>query len=294
VPVRPEGTRPPLFVVPGVGSRILYLRHLAGRIGPDQPIYGLHSRFLDDGAVYSRVEDLAKRYVRDLSAVQPHGPYRLLGFSYGGLVALEVARQLVAAGHDVEFLGVVDTRLPGLRQHGPWSILRSIPRRLLNLAALLQPLSAAGRRVYLRTRLRIARESARAHLIEILGRVIPADTLDRLMPHPYGPEELEWLAADRAASGRYEPGPYAGRITYFWAAHSQRPPEVYDHREGWAELALGGVDVRTIPGSHLTVMVEPLIRSTAGAIRDALDDAERAPVSRLALVEAAEATRRAG
>ena len=270
VPVQANGARPPLFVVPGVGSRILFLRHLARHLGTDQPVYALHARHLDDGSVYARVEDLAARYVRDLRVVRPFGPYRLVGFSYGGLLALEIASQLVRAGEQVAFLGVVDTRLPGLQQHGPWSVPRSIPRRLLNLAALLQPLDAAGRRTYLRNRLLIARQSMQAHAVGWLHAHVPDALRGWLPEHPYGPDEIEWLGADRAASRRYAPTPYPGRITYFWAAHSQRPPAVYDHREGWAELASGGLDVVPIPGNHLTVMVEPLVRSTAAAISKAL------------------------
>jgi thioesterase domain-containing protein len=147
---------------------------------------------------------------------------------------------------------------------------RSIPRRLLNLAALLQPLDGPSRREYLRNRILIARQSGRAHLVELLHARLPAWLHGLLPGHPYGPDELAWLRADRAASRRYVPRRYPGRITYFWAAHSQRPPRVYDHREGWAQVAGGGLDVVPIPGNHLTVMVEPLVRSTAAAIRDAL------------------------
>ncbi len=270
IPVQTNGTRPPVFVIPGVGSRILFLRHLARHLGDDQPLFALHTRHLDDGRVYEHIEDLAARYVRDLRVVRPFGPYRLLGFSYGGLVALEVATQLLRAGEQVAFLGVVDTRLPGLQQHGPWSVPRSIPRRLLNLAALVQPLSGPARREYLRNRVLIARQNARAHALEWVHDRVPEAARGALPEHPYGPEEMEWLTADRLASRRYDPPRYPGRITYFWAQHSQRPPSVYDHREGWAEVAGGGLEVIPIPGSHLTVLVEPLVRSTAAAIRRAL------------------------
>ena len=85
--------------------------------------------------------------------------------------------------------------------------------------------------------------------------------------------EREWIAADGAAFERYRPSPYPGRITFLWAEHNQRPPHVYDTRHGWAELASAGFDVRHIPGSHLTVLVEPLAAITAAAIADALREA---------------------
>ena len=92
---------------------------------------------------------------------------------------------------------------------------------------------------------------------------------------PHGREEVDWLAADLEAQRRYVPRRFPGRITYFWAAHSQRPPSVMDRREGWAALAVGGLDVRAIPGNHLTVMAEPLVRSTGAAIREALEASDR-------------------
>lgn len=275
VPIQPTGTLRPLFAIPGVGSRILFLRRLARHLGQDQPLYGLHTRFLDDGTVYERVEDLAAVYVRAIRAVQPEGPYQLVGFSYGGLVAFEVARQLASAGLGVAFLGIVDSRLPGLRMHASWSVPRSIPRRFINLAALLQPLSVPARRSYLRMRLAMAWHNGEAHLVRAFHDRFPHGLFGWSPVHPYGPDEMEWAAADRAASRRYTPGRFPGRITYFWAAHSQHPPSVYDHREGWADLARGGMDIRAVPGNHLTVMAEPLIATTAAAVRAALADARR-------------------
>jgi thioesterase domain-containing protein len=273
VPITTTGHRPPLFVIAGVGSRILFLRHLARHLGDDQPLFALHTRFLDDGSPYERVEDRAARYARDLRAVQPDGPYRLLGFSYGGLVAFEIAQQLQSAGQAIAFLGIVDTRLPALQQHGPWSVLRSIPRRLLNLAAILQPLSGPGRRAYLRMRLEIARQNSWAHIVEWVEARFPHGVLGRRLAHPYGADEIAWLTTVWLASRRYVPSPYPGPIVYFWAMHSQRPPSVYDHREGWHELAGGGLEVRPIAGNHLTLMAEPLVRTTSRAIQDALRDA---------------------
>jgi hypothetical protein len=58
-----------------------------------------------------------------------------------------------------------------------------------------------------------------------------------------------------------------------WAEHNQRPPEVFDTRRGWAQQALGGLDVRPITGSHLTVLVEPLARFTTAVLADVLGEA---------------------
>jgi hypothetical protein len=127
------------------------------------------------------------------------------------------------------------------------------------------------RRTYLRTRLRVASQNTRAHTWERLYETAPG-AIRRLMPdHPFGREEVDWLARDRRAMAAYRPVRYPGKITFYWAAHDQRPPEVRDTREGWSEIAGGGLEVRAIVGNHLTFVLEPLVRGLAEAIKADLD-----------------------
>jgi hypothetical protein len=84
--------------------------------------------------------------------------------------------------------------------------------------------------------------------------------------HCRRPPPRSRLSTGSSASALAPPG----RITVLWAEHNQRPPDVFYTRRGWAELASGGFDVRPIPGSHLTVFVEPLVAITAATLADAL------------------------
>ncbi|SFH00171.1 amino acid adenylation domain-containing protein, partial [Duganella sp. CF458] len=111
VPIRPEGNLTPLFLVhPGEGE-VGYARELAPWLPSDLPVYGLAAKGFGIGeAPLYAVEQMAASYVQEIRKVQPHGPYRLAGWSAGGTIAYEMAQQLVGADEEVEFLGLIDTQ----------------------------------------------------------------------------------------------------------------------------------------------------------------------------------------
>jgi len=114
VDVQPAGTRPPLFWIPGgAGSLVLtQLRGLARRLGPDQPLHGLGTRRAESLDEVESVEERARAYVEAIRERQPEGPYHLIGFCLGGVIAFEMAQQLRAAGERVAFLGLINTWMP--------------------------------------------------------------------------------------------------------------------------------------------------------------------------------------
>jgi acyl carrier protein len=115
VPVQAHGTRPALFFIHADEASMLTLRHFTGPLGPDQPVLGLLPERVGYRFDQKRsVEDLATTMVAALHSVQPHGPYYLAGYSLGGLFAYEVAGQMLAAGEEIGWLGLVDAGTPGL------------------------------------------------------------------------------------------------------------------------------------------------------------------------------------
>jgi thioesterase domain-containing protein len=272
VPVQPAGTRRPLFVVPGVGSQILYLRNLAIHFGLDQPIYALHQSATGPGDRTERpIEELADEYVAALRSVQAQGPYDLVGFSFGGPVAYEIAQQLIADGETVGLLCLIDSRHP--QQMRPSGFQpRFVARRFANQLRIVRRLGLRTGARYLRRRLWIARINSIAEARRLLRAGLPG-LFARTLRDPAADVERAWVAADMRAYNGYRPKPYPGPITFLWAEHSQHPSAVFDTRRGWAELALGGFDARPIPGSHLTVLVEPLARITTAVLAEALGEA---------------------
>ncbi|QNP66874.1 non-ribosomal peptide synthetase [Streptomyces genisteinicus] len=118
LPLSPRGAARPLFCVhPGTGVGWAYAG-LARHLGPDQPLYALQARSLGDPGHRPRsVEEMADTYLERIREVQPWGPYRLLGWSFGGLVAHTMAVRLREAGEQVELLALMD-----VHQTGPGSV----------------------------------------------------------------------------------------------------------------------------------------------------------------------------
>ena len=107
------GAKTPFFLVAGMFGNVLNLRHLAQLLGGDRPFYGLQARGLyGDDAPHDDFVTAARDYITEMRAVQPHGPYLLGGFSGGGLIAWEIARQLQEAGEEVPLLMLLDTPVP--------------------------------------------------------------------------------------------------------------------------------------------------------------------------------------
>jgi thioesterase domain-containing protein/acyl carrier protein len=109
VPITASGSLPRVFAVPGVGGNVLGFMTLARDLGPEQPFFGLQSVGLDGAREpLERIEQMAAHYLREVREIQPRGPYLLLGACFGATVAFEMTRQLLDAGEEVAFLGLLD------------------------------------------------------------------------------------------------------------------------------------------------------------------------------------------
>ncbi|GAB6897713.1 AMP-binding protein [Kineosporia succinea] len=118
IPLRPTGSRPPLFLMTGGGGLGVTLVPLMRRLPDDQPVFalqafGLEARGIPDWSV----EASARRHIKALRQIQPYGPYFIGGHSFGGVVAVEVAHQLRDAGHEVGLLVVLDSFPPDRKSH---------------------------------------------------------------------------------------------------------------------------------------------------------------------------------
>ncbi|MCA1843793.1 MAG: phosphopantetheine-binding protein, partial [Actinobacteria bacterium] len=253
VPIQPQGDRPPLFCVHGGAGTILHLHALARRLGPRQPFYGLQMQGLYGAErPHRRVVDMADHYLAEVRQVQPHGPYRLGGYCFGGIVAYEMACRLVAEGEEVALLAMFNGAAPAYLRRHPEPISRRVPDR--------PPPPALKRRV---RRLKERVRRAQMDLLAASGRPVPEHLRDRFFTRVC-------FRAERA----YEPPPYPGVVTQF------RSAGLFDEPLGWEGLAAGGVEEHEVPGEHLDqrqAMQEPLVgfvaerlaaRLTAAGARD--------------------------
>lgn len=124
VPLKATGSLPPVFCFAGAGGLALTFLPLVRRLGADQPAWGLQEHGLERrGFADWSVGGAARRHLRAIRAIQPTGPYILVGYSFGGLVAYEAGRRLLAAGEEVTLMVTLDTVLPGTVLKTPRSVV---------------------------------------------------------------------------------------------------------------------------------------------------------------------------
>jgi aspartate racemase len=117
VPIQANGDAPPIFAVPGAGGNALSLRPLGNALGPKQPLFALQAVGLDGKRPpLGSVEQTAQANVAALKTAQPEGPYSLIGHSYGGVVAYEMARILLERGEGITSLILLDSIAPAVMQ----------------------------------------------------------------------------------------------------------------------------------------------------------------------------------
>ncbi len=253
VALQPDGERPPLFLIPGAYGDALFWRTLLPYAHPDQPLFGVQALRRDGDHLYKyNVEQIATRFLEDIQAVMPNGPYRLLGYSFGGLIAFEMACQLEAKGERVTFLGQVDTSPPGSNRDA------SIPVRLRIHAGNIRKLSWEKRWKYLQ-------DGFKRQLIE-LGRrkaIHDAMPVEKFFPNDH-------RAATTLAIRSYKPQKkFVGDITVFKA--TERPWYIrWDRMGGWQGYVTGEVTFHEVPGTHGSIVREPNVKYLAEALFEAL------------------------
>ena len=110
VPIKTTGNKPPLYLIHGGGLHVLMFQTLAIHMDEDQPIYALQAKGLNgEGEPLDRIEDMAAHYLQEIQKINPNGPFALAGYSFGGLIAFEMAKQLKAEQKQLLMLGVFDT-----------------------------------------------------------------------------------------------------------------------------------------------------------------------------------------
>jgi aspartate racemase len=243
VPLQKQGNRPPFFCVHGVGGNVVGFRDFAMHLGSDQPFYALQPQGLDGKRpLRTTVEEMAEAYLRDIRQVQAEGPYRLGGYSFGGLVAYEMAQRLRANGEDVELLALFDTYDP---RKGD-----SRAGQLRNLAKLP-----------LKERIAFVVKKGTFVLMTLRKR--------RELRNLPAPLRAVRQTCSQAAD-RYQVQPYDGQVSLF-RVKEKSIGSLDDPYAVWWQMARGGVDLHEISGDHLSMLKEPQVRWLASELRQCLD-----------------------
>jgi len=258
VPMQPRGSKVPIFCVhPSVGTVFCY-RELAQLLGRDQPFYALQALGIKEGQEpLTRVEDMASLYLAAVREVQPQSPYILMGWSFGGMVALQMAHELKTQGEQVAFLGLLDTynysHLPD-EQYISKEVVMELSQETLSFPSEeLQRLSIEQQAIF------ICEQDKQANLI---------------------PSEIERVlrvqASNYEAMHNYSPSFYPGTSFLFRAEKGllsfSQDVSALEPTLGWAE-AIANIELHTIPGYHEYMVHQPNVSILAQKLKDCIEQA---------------------
>ncbi|UGT42360.1 amino acid adenylation domain-containing protein [Nocardia yamanashiensis] len=242
-----DGTVPPLFCVHPIGGIAWSFAGMAAHLPPGQPLYGLQSPALSSAApLPDSIEDWARLYVKHIRSVQPEGPYHLLGWSLGGILAHAMAVQLQSEGAEVAVLALLDSRLPGTGA-GP------VQAAAVTVADLLGGL--------------LGEQAAALGLDDIADLDQLPQRLSTL-PEPFaafGPARIERVVAAAVASAAlaadYRAEPFAGDITFFTAAADDPTGSV--NADTWTGAVTGRIHNHPVPVTHWQLTSDTALRHIA-------------------------------
>lgn len=263
VPIQRRGSKPPIFFVHFVGGNVLGYSELSELLGQNQPFYGLQSVGLDGKEIpYERIEDMAAHYIQEILTIQPNGPFFLGGGCMGGIIAFEMAQQLVADGEKVAFLGMLETWLPqsvGFHSYG-FPMLRRLYIGILHQFDILKN---SGWQAWIE------------HLKQKIAALQDENSDTDIFRRDKSERNSDMVTAlNYQAFCKYKPKQYQGPVTYFLASDCDGVDEIEDPRLDWEEFCVNGfevfrVDVGTagelvkfphvqVLANHLNVVLSPL------------------------------------
>ncbi|MEW2174792.1 amino acid adenylation domain-containing protein [Streptomyces sp. NPDC005406] len=274
VPIRRGGSRPPVFLVHPMGGNVLCYLPFARHLPEDQPLYAFQAAGGDPGTEPLRtMASIAAHYVAAMRRAQPEGPYVIGGWSFGGFVAFEMARQLRAAGQEVGKVILLDTVALGpadqhraftdeallgwffwellLLGRGGDSPLEAIPAELRTLEQKFDFIAG------------VAADEG----------VLPAGSKGSLVGRLFKVYEANWRATQH-----YRPGPVADDVTLIrareplpqvlHAMHGAGSTQHKDPANGWHTMTTGRVEVIQVSGDHLSLMEEPHVARVARLVAE--------------------------
>ncbi|HSY18362.1 MAG TPA: alpha/beta fold hydrolase, partial [Candidatus Acidoferrales bacterium] len=265
VAIQPKGSKPPLFFVHGVGGGMFWgYTNLSKHLGPEQPVFAFKSRGMDGSAEFATIEEMAAHYIADLRTLQPHGPYQLGGYCFGGNVAYEMARQLSQQDEKVSLLALIDCAPPNCSyarfRYTPGSTFKFL-KNLGYWAGYVRKLSSKQRREAFIWKAKVLKKR--------LGRFFkPANVdVEEIVDLAAQPEDRRRLWEEHVrALIAHQTKPYTGKVTLF---RTRGHPLVcsFDDELGWREFAGGGITVKMIPGAHESALDEPHVQTLAGIVQ---------------------------
>ncbi len=286
VPIKPNGTRQPLYIVHGAGLNVLLFNAVANNLHPDQPVYGLQARGLNGvDEPFRSITEMAEAYVTEIVAHNPTGPYLLSGFSFGGIVAYEMARQLQGQGRHVSLIALFDAYAYDAGRSNPWW-----QRKAQGLGLFMNKVAHTLRLIRKHRAQGVAykMESIDRRLIKKYWQLKPSKRLDQALTRSliqaywklkFGQQQQQEAIFDTTfrieaindlALEEFQLLPADLEVHLFRATVQTFYMEDYAFY-GWRDFARKGVHVHDVPGEHSYIFAPPNDKVFAEKLQAVLD-----------------------
>jgi thioesterase domain-containing protein len=201
---------------------------------------------------------MARHYIEEIRTLQPHGPYYLLGYSFGGTMVLEMAHQLRAAGEQVALIGMIDSKTRDYQESA--EAVRSVQDRINHR---LNRFRGNTGELDWGQRLRYVQEKVSTRAIRYACMLAVRLKLTQVPSFMRSAWDINLVAYKN-----YKLQPFDGRLVLFRASHQDQPDAPHDL--GWSSIFLKGVEIHDLPGDHERIFLEPNIDKLAASLRECL------------------------
>ncbi|KAF3885893.1 MULTISPECIES: non-ribosomal peptide synthetase [Nostocales] len=272
VAIQPCGSNLPLFCVHAAGGEINNYLNLAKKLGIEQPFYALEQRPSQQDPEIISVEEIAAYYLNEIRAVQPHSPYLLGGWCYGGMIAFEMAQQLQKQGETVNLLVVIDTILP---ESAIQPTTDDDAKLLLRLAESVKNWFGIDFSISYDELVQWPLEKQ----FHLLMRKTNLDISNTEIEQHFRSYKL--FKAHIQAMRNYVPQVYPQEITLLKAreeiVHDFQSLEFHtnDPLLGWGRYSTQPINMIEVPGNHFSMFNEPHVQELANQLKICLDKAKQ-------------------
>lgn len=280
VRIQPKGHKPIFFCVHPAGGIVHCYTELSRHIGKDQPFYALQHPGLDGPYdPYIEFDITAELYVNAIREVQPEGPYFIGGWSFGGTLAFEMAQQFKRQGQEVALLALIDSpgpdfingesRRPAFDDTGIFTFLSK------GVGGIFQNDVEINHAEFHD----LSEDEKFDYILQTAGGINNSESV------AVGREQLrrviEMFKISDYAERNYGSSMYHGKITmlrvqsiddYEYTGYKEHP-ELSNPSFGWDKLTSEEVDVRFVPGTHMTMVADPYVKSLAATLKECIDQA---------------------
>jgi len=276
VPIKPDGNKTPLYVIHGEFYNVLFLNSLAKHLDEDQPMYGLQAKGLNGEDIpHDTIEEMAAHYISEIIKTNPNGPYSIAGYSFGGIIAFEMAKQLKAQGKTVEKFISFDSYVFPVYYY-PDTFRKNIMAGYYTsgkmIFAISKMFSSAAK---FNQRMRLFKDKFKKLIFSIKEnnkeQKLERRELRELLELNIGSKALMELSKKHdLAARRYHITSEDIKVDLMMA----EIPTFFKHDKkyyGWDVLAKQGVKRHSVPGNHATMFIAPNDKKFSEVLQQILD-----------------------